>query len=60
VSGSFNPCLNGLQITGKENKLNVTYKIQDGKFIEIFSGNGFNFKKVSEEEPENFTLFMHR
>jgi hypothetical protein len=60
VSGSFLPCINGLEINGKENKLEVTYKIQDGKLVEIFSGNGFNFKQVSEEEPKDFSLFLHR
>ncbi|CAG5109492.1 Oidioi.mRNA.OKI2018_I69.chr2.g4024.t1.cds [Oikopleura dioica] len=60
ISGSFTPCINGLQINGNEGPLKVTYKIQEGKLIEILTGNGFNFKQISEEEPKDFTLFMHR
>merc|ERR1712227_1065378 len=57
VQGQFDK-ISPILIRGNEGNLSVTYKIQDGKLVEILSGNGYNFKQISTEKLHTSKLFI--
>jgi len=57
VDGKFEQLLPVL-IKGNEGGLGVTYQIQDGRLVEILTGNGFNFKQVSREKLHTSKIFI--
>ena len=57
VHGTFEQ-VSPVLIRGNEGGLAVTYQIQDGKLIEILTGNGFNFKQISREKLHTSKIFI--
>lgn len=57
VLGTFEQ-VSPVLIRGNEGSLAVTYQIQDGKLVEIVTGNGFNFKQISREKLHTSKIFI--